>query len=178
MKDLIYYMSVNDLKENSTLDNNIEDKILQRSIIDAQSIDIQNILGTDLYNAINTKIVAGTLTGVYKSLMDNYIFDCLLKYAIYRSLPYVADKLTNAGVIKHEGEYYKATKPTPLQIIALNDAEFYSNRLKDYLYWNDDDFPEYSTNTNEDIDPNITNSYFSGIQLDDDDTECWNWKYK
>lgn len=180
MKDLVYYLSVNTLKENSTLDKNIEDKVLQRSIIDAQDIDIQNILGTDLYESINTKIKTSSLTGNYKTLMDNYIQPCLLKFTIFRALLHVWIKLRNSSAVNIENDEMKSVEEAKFNRLrreASDDAEYYSNRLKDYLYYNSTLYPEYNTNTDDDVDPSTTNSYFCGIQLDGND-KCYGWKYK
>ena len=44
-------------------------------------------------------------------------------------------------------------------------AEFYRERLIDYIRNNTSSFPEYSTNSGADLDPTV-NNYFAGINLD------------
>ena len=52
------FISTTDLKKNSIIDGNVDiDKMLQFVKV-AQQIDIQNLLGTDLYNKISADIIA------------------------------------------------------------------------------------------------------------------------
>ena len=48
-----------------------------------------------------------------------------------------------------------------------NTAEFYTERLIDYIKNNTASYPEYSTNTGADITPN-SNSFYSGMNLEHD----------
>ena len=59
------FINRTDLVKNSILDGNTDtDKFIQFIKV-AQQINIQNYLGTDLYNKISADILAGTLTGNY-----------------------------------------------------------------------------------------------------------------
>merc|ERR1711965_718282 len=67
------FISRTDLVKNSIIDGNVDtDKFIQFIKI-AQQIDIQNLLGTDLYNKIGADIVAGNLSGDYLSLVNDYV---------------------------------------------------------------------------------------------------------
>ena len=48
---------------------------------------------------------------------------------------------------------------------ATDAAEFYRQRMIDYLRNNTSSFPEYSSNTGADLDP-TTRNYYAGINLD------------
>lgn len=170
----IYFLSVNDLKENSTIDLNVEDKIIKRSIIDGQNIDIQPIIGTRLYNSLKTKIVDNTLSGEtdYKTLMDDYIQPCLLKYALRRSLLYIWVKLRNKSVSQETSDNSNPVESNVFDRLrrdASDDAEFYANKLKEYLCEEVDlfiEFKDYNPDSKLYFDkPNQSNSFFSGLQL-------------
>ena len=47
----------------------------------------------------------------------------------------------------------------------LNTAEYYMERMVDYIRNNTASFPEYSTNTGADVRPDI-NSYYSNMNLE------------
>jgi hypothetical protein len=67
------FISRTDLVKNTILDGNVDtDKFIQFIKI-SQQIDIQNYLGTDLYNKISNDIIAGTLSGNYLSLVEDYV---------------------------------------------------------------------------------------------------------
>jgi hypothetical protein len=67
------FITRNDLVKNSILNGNVDtDKFIQFIKI-AQQMHIQNYLGTKLYDKISDDIVAGTLTGDYLDLVNEYI---------------------------------------------------------------------------------------------------------
>ena len=75
------FINRTDLVKNSIIDGNVDtDKFIQFIKI-AQQIDIQNLLGTDLYNKISADIVAGTLSGNYLSLVNTYVQPTLIWFA-------------------------------------------------------------------------------------------------
>ena len=47
----------------------------------------------------------------------------------------------------------------------MDSAEFYGQRIINYLIYKTSAFPEYSTNSNSDIDP-INNAFNPGIKID------------
>ena len=86
-----------DLVRNSILDGNVDtDKFIQFIKI-AQQMHIQNYLGTDLYNRISADIIAGTLTGDYLNLVNDYIQPMLIWWAQVEYLPYAAYQIKNGG---------------------------------------------------------------------------------
>ena len=67
-----------DLVKFTVVDANVDtDKFIQFVKI-AQDIHIQGYLGTDLLNKLKTDIEAGTLSGVYLSLLTTYIKPMLI----------------------------------------------------------------------------------------------------
>ena len=54
----------------------------------------------------------------------------------------------------------------PLMDTATDAAEFYRQRLIDYLRNNSSSFTEYTSNTGADLDP-TTRNYYAGINLDE-----------
>ena len=71
-----------DLVRNSIIDGNVDtDKFIQFIKI-AQQMHIQNYLGTDLYNKISADIIAGTLSGDYLTLVNDYIQPMLIHFAM------------------------------------------------------------------------------------------------
>jgi len=170
----IYYISVNDVKENSTFSYSIEDKLIETSILDSQRIDIEPILGTNLYKKIGELIYDNSITGstnsIYKELLDDYIFYTLIKSVQKRSLLTIYSKIVNAGVVTNDNE-----NSTPVDIGILNkirseisnDFEYFSNKLKKFLCdSNIDEYINYNPDSLSYYDkPDKKDSYFSGLVL-------------
>ena len=156
------FINRTDLVKNSIIDGNVDtDKFIQFIKI-AQQIDIQNLLGTDLYNKISADIVAGTLSGNYLSLVNTYVQPTLIWFAQMNYIPFAAYQIKNGGVFKHSSETAQNVDKNEVDYLvakAREYANYYSTRLVDYLSFNDNLFPEYNSNTNEDIDPDTDTTY-------------------
>jgi hypothetical protein len=156
-----------DLIKNSILDGNVDtDKFIQFIKV-AQQIDIQNILGTDLYNKISADIIADSLSGNYLTLVNSYIQPTLIWFAQMNYIPFAAYQIKNGGVFKHSSETAQNVDKNEVDYLvskAREYANYYSTRMIDYLSFNNNLFPEYLSNTNEDISPD-TDSTFNGWVL-------------
>ena len=158
------FISREDLVKNSILDGNVStDKFIQFIKV-AQQINIQNYLGTDLYNKISADILAGTLTGNYLALVEDYVQPMLIHYAMMEYLPFAAYQIKNGGISKHTSENAESVSKEEVDYLVnkeRNFAEYYTRRFIDYISFHEEDFPEYNSNTNEDISPD-TNDLFNG----------------
>jgi len=160
----VLFINRTDLVRNSIIDGNVDtDKFIQFIKV-AQQIDIQNLLGTDLYNKIGTDIAAGGtgLTGNYLTLVNKYVQPTLIWFAQMNYIPFAAYQIKNGGVFKHSSETAQNVDKNEVDYLvskAREYANYYSTRLVDYLSFNDNLFPEYNTNTNEDIDPDIDTTF-------------------
>ena len=74
----------------------------------------------------------------------------------------------NADIVRKAGENSQSASKdeiTFLRDIVRNTAEFYTKRMVDYLRHNSSLFPEYTTNTNEDMSPSkISNTSAMNIE--------------
>lgn len=161
------FINRTDLVKNSILDGNVDtDKFIQFIKV-AQQIDIQNLLGTDLYNKISADIIAGTLSGNYLTLVNTYVQPTLIWFAQMNYIPFAAYQIKNGGVFKHSSETAQNVDKNEVDYLvgkAREYANYYSTRLVDYLCFNNNLFPEYNSNSDDDIFPN-TDTTFKGWVL-------------
>lgn len=166
------------LKKATPIQDNVDDSILAPYITKAQDTHIQQILGTDLYNKIMNDIVNNTISGNYKILLDDYITPCLIEYAFYEVMPFIALKITNKTIGRGNADYLVEGDLADLKYLrnSVRDvAEFYGTRIIGYLKQNSSFFPEYQTNSGLDkIIPN-SNVYFSGVYLGGGKSKSCRW---
>jgi len=160
------FIKVGDLAKYTSMNGNIDTDKTKQLIFLAQQLHIQNYLGTDLYDKINDEIVAGTLSGVYDTLVTDYIKPMTIWYTFYEYLKFAPYQVSNNGVFRHtseNAEVLDVTHINSLESKALAVAEHYSERFVDYMCFNSNDFTEYNSNTDEgmhpDKDVNFTNWY-------------------
>lgn len=155
-------ISRKDIVKFTAMNGNVDtDKFIQFVKI-AQDIHIQNYLGTDLLNKIETDILASSLSGSYLTLVTDYVKPMLIHWAMVEYLPFSAYTLANKGVYKHTSE--NATNVEKEEIDFLiekerNLAQYYTDRFISYMSFNNDSFPEYNSNSNEDVHPDKDASF-------------------
>lgn len=156
-----------DLKRNSIIDGNVDvDKYIGFLKI-AQQIHIRNYLGTDLYNKISTDIINDELEGNYLTLVNSYLQPMLIHFAMVDYLPFAAYQLKNGGIFKHVSENSESVTKEEIDYLVEKHrdiAEYYTRRFIDYMSFNQGDFPEYNSNTNDDIHPD-KDALFNGWVL-------------
>ena len=163
------YISATRLKKDTAIGGSVDDNIIMPYILLAQDMNILPVIGTDLDTKLKSEIQAGTLTGAYQTLVEDYIQVALVQFSFTQLVPYLRLRFVNNAVVvmgateQSSSATYEDLKP--LMDTAENAGEFYRQRLIDYLRNNTSSFPEYSSNTGADLDP-TANNYFSGIQLE------------
>tara|TARA_R110002051_G_scaffold313353_1_gene389392 strand:- start:389 stop:907 length:519 start_codon:yes stop_codon:yes gene_type:complete len=151
---------------------NIDVQFLLPYVRIAQKKYVETKLGTNLFVAIQGMISGGTIGNVananYKTLLDDYVADMLVHYAFYEVLPFLRYKVQNNNVVSKTAENSNPLSRTEAQDLRSeisNTAQFYTERLVDYLCNNSSLFAEYSTNSGSDVNPN-TESYYQGMNLE------------
>lgn len=146
-----------DVVKFTAMNGNVDtDKFIQYIKI-AQDKHIENYLGSDLLNAIQTKITGSTLTGDYLTLVNDWIKPCLIHWAMVEYLPFAAYNIANKGVFKHTSENSQNASKEEVDYLLekeRNTAQYYTERLIDHLTYNSGSkYPEYFSNNNEDVHP-------------------------
>lgn len=165
------------IKERTAIHGNIDPKLIYPDIKVAQDMYILPLIGTGLYNKLQTLIDDGTITdggnADYKTLIDIYIVDALIYYTLSELPSTISYQFWNKGVIRKSG--LDTESPSMSELIDLsnkyrNRAEFYANRLKKYLQQNAvSKYPEYN-NPGSGIDTMYPDQkpFTIGIYLGDD----------
>jgi hypothetical protein len=137
----------------------------------ASDIYLQTYLGTELYKKIESLIEAGTLNLVdnpnYYNLVNDYCKDMLIYYSMVEFLPYAGINITNSGIFSTQPENSTVLDKDRVDSLiekSRDTAQHYTRRMIDYLCYNNNLFPEYNNNTNEDMNPD-TRADFGGWVL-------------
>ena len=152
----VLFINADYMKRYTHLNGSVEEDYLTPSIKLAQDKYVQSFLGTDLFDKLKADVVAGTVTGDYETLMDDYVREVTMWWAMVEYLPNSHTRVDNGGLVVRTSD--DAQIPTQGEIrrliaAARQNAQHYSKRLIDYLCNNSSSFPEYSTNTEGDMRP-------------------------
>ena len=164
----VIYIDATYIKAYSHLDGSVDEKDLLPSIIQAQDSQIQPILGTDLYNKLKTDITAGTITGVYETLLQDYVQMATLKWTLVNFYPYLQGKILNGTIGSRNVDNITAlSQAEVLRLVDIerSNAQFYTERLIEYLTNNTSSFPEYNSNSGADMYPDTQTYAEAGLTI-------------
>jgi hypothetical protein len=168
----VLLISEQKLKDSTAINLNVDVNILLPYVLQAQTLYIEPKLGTQLYEHIKGLIQAGTIgdagNAAYKTLLDDYISFVLVNYSFYHAIPYLRFKIENGNIYSKTSETGTALTTEESQSLReeiSNTAQYYTERLIEYIRNNTSDFPEYSTNSGADVNPD-KNAYYNGMNLE------------
>lgn len=153
-------------REFTDVDNNLDTTLIKNAIREAQDIELQRIVGTVLYRKLLSDVQGSTLTGNYKTLVDDYIQDFLIYATYYYSLDSIYLRSRNNGLIQPNGGENSNAVDRSLYNVKRqnveNKMEYYAERLKNYLISEENLFPELNENNDlyEQV-PDYSNQYGS-----------------
>lgn len=142
----VLLISEKTIKENSLVSNNVDGKYIQNAIKTAQDISLQPIIGSKMFRKLAQMISEDALTDEYRILLVDYIQPILVNSVMSDLVLQLTYKFRNMGAVQ--------TTDTNLIIPSLKDlqyiredynlkAQFYMNRLSDYLEANCTKFKDY-----------------------------------
>jgi hypothetical protein len=164
----VLFISEEKLKDSTAINLNVDVNLLLPYLRQSQKLYVETKLGTDLTDKLKADITAGTLAGAYKTLVDDYIGDMLPNWAFYHAIPFLRFKIENGNIYSKTSETGTALSETEAQHLreeVRNTAEYYTERMIDYVCNNTSSFPEYSTNSGADVTPD-RNAYYAGMNLE------------
>lgn len=153
----ILFVSPSYMKRTTYISNTVDDEMVTVAVIVAQDKYIIPVLGTDLYFKLRTEIAAGTLTGDYEDLLKVFVQKVVAWWSMVELLPslYVRHDGTNLVIRTAENSTSIANTDLHREVErSRQTAEMYTDRLVKHLRYNwTSKYPEYHTNTEDDIHP-------------------------
>tara|TARA_R100000541_G_scaffold48429_1_gene55512 strand:- start:43 stop:558 length:516 start_codon:yes stop_codon:yes gene_type:complete len=166
------FITTKDIKRYSVLSGNVDpDKFIYMVEI-AQDTEVQNYLGTKLLEKIQALIIAGTINdpanAAYKTLLETYVKPMTIYWALVCYMPFAAYTVANGGVYKHTSESSVTVDKDEVDYLVekyRDIAQFYTNNFIDFMVYNQNTYPEYNANTDDDTYPDTANADFGGWVL-------------
>tara|TARA_R110000851_G_scaffold100769_3_gene216526 strand:+ start:153 stop:728 length:576 start_codon:yes stop_codon:yes gene_type:complete len=169
----VLFISEERLKDSTTIGLNVSVDLLSPYIKQSQKLYIETRLGTNLTQKLKDLIIAGTVNNVgnesYATLLNDYIAEVLPSYCLWMAIPFLRYKIENGNIFSKTSETGDALSTEEAQQLrneVMNTAEYYMERMVDYLCNNSSLFPEFSTNTGSDVSPDRNTAYYSNMNLE------------
>ena len=160
------------LKQNTIINGNVDNKYIVMQMRAIEDMYIQTILGTALYKELSDQVTSGMsfVSAKNKTLIEDYIQPCMIFYFMSEAAYDMVYKWENKGIVKKFSDNSQTIELSEIEKIAANKrkyADFYAQRLIDFLQENDTVYPLYFTgNTRTDqMKPTDTMYRFGGIHF-------------
>jgi len=140
-----YFLDIPIWEKYGYANDNIDPKKLRPIIYSVQRTRIEPILGTELYDKIVSEVDAGTLSGIYKTLMDEHILPTMIVYCDWKATFHLTDQMTNKTVGKNNDEHIRANdvgNNNNLRDELIKDAKQFEKKMIGWLCDNKDNIPE------------------------------------
>ena len=177
-----FILSEAKFREFTDVNDSLDTALIKNAIREAQDIHLQRIIGTKLYKSILSKVDASTLTGDYKTLVDDYIQDFLLYASYYETLEAIYIRPRNNGLLTPTGgensiEVDRSLFNVKRQSVE-NKMEFYAQKLSQYISENEATFPELSENNKAyEQNPDYSTQYRSPIVFNKNVKQAGNYQW-
>ena len=166
----ILFTTRDDLVKRTPFAGNIAPDILVPHVKTAQDKHLLPILGTVLFEYLQEQIASGSVSGYYEILLDEYIKDTLVHYTTVEALPFLSYTFSNSGIVRTVGESAQAPTKTEIDFLLdkeIQSAQFYAQRLRDWLIAFGNQVPQYyqATGNATMVYPNRGVQYYTGWNL-------------
>ena len=134
------------LKNFSVISENLDNKLIEPTIVAVQDLYLRDIVGKDLYAELITQINANTVTALNQTLLNDYIEPYLINKVISESVLDMTYKMRNKAIMTTNSDFGQVANLTDLSKIKgqyENRAEGYKNLLEKFMCENGDDYPLY-----------------------------------
>lgn len=169
------------IKDNSPILGYVNDDELRPFIQPTQDMNLERVLGTNLYVRLKEGVVNNNLNANEIYLIRTYIQPALMYWVMYQYILWSNYKLTNKAVSKQNSDNSNPSDMSEVNYLKsnLSDwAEYYSQRITNYLRDNFALFPQYYEGVSgwSELAPDYSNYIFGGMYIQD----AWprNWPEK
>lgn len=144
--ETIYFITAETLTKSGFVHGNVNTNVVRTAIIRSQDRFIEPVLGSPLYEDLQAKVKAGSLSANEKVLMDKYIRPLLTAHVEIRVARRITTQIRNKTAGKAQDQTVHPTDNDGLNDLKNDihkDVEFYTKQLVGYLCDNEDKFPKY-----------------------------------
>ena len=154
------------IKRQTPINENVEEQDLFTTVLSAQNLDLQNIIGNRLLWKLQELIFTANINNIlyidYKILLDEYITPFLCAIVTFKCMPIIQYKLRNKGVVTTSDEHVNNAQYSEMKNlieIYRDEATQYANLLKKFLCKNRSAYPELNCDKDTIICPDLEKQY-------------------
>ena len=102
----VLFITPEEARERTNLDNNVDDSKIINTIILAQDMILEPLLGSVMFKEIKDQVIADTLESKYRTLIDEYARKVLTSTILHKIVFVLIYRFNNTGTSKTDGAPY------------------------------------------------------------------------
>lgn len=169
--DEVLLISPRFVKDLTNISDNVSDKLMKPSILEAQEFGLRGILGDDLIDHIKELVYDGSIGlpayAPYKSLLDKAQY--YLAYSVVSNVCMLTSvKIDNAGLSRVSDENMEPVDMGEVGLLRdfyMHKADYYCELLQHFILQHRIDYPELKQKKLHSIKRNLISSASCGIWL-------------
>lgn len=159
----------------SYIESNYDNDQVSVLIYDTQQLDILPLIGSGLYNELDSQLIAANVTALNNTLLE-HIRKALRMCVLARGMIVFNYKIRNKGVQTMSSENAQSVDLTVLDRMVQefkDSSQVYKKRVRDYLRANYSSYPLFGNagSAPDTVHP-TTNQYYTGWVMGDDNERC------
>lgn len=143
---MIYFVTENYLKLNTTVGLNVDANIITPAIVTAADTYVRSIIGTPFYNYLLTQFNNQVLDSDEVTLVQDYIKNAVAWRAASEIVVAASYQLKNKGIQTQSGDFSMSPEYKALMFNVHHTADkaaFYDSRLSEYLGSDKEKYPQF-----------------------------------
>jgi len=140
---MIFFLKISYLKDNSYINNNVDDEQLKQMLARTQNVHVAEILGNKFYKHLLEQVEAETLTAEEDTLIKDYLRPLIITIVELKALSFLRSQIRKKTVGQNKDEYMESGSSKDIRQELNAERTKFENNLKDYLHENASYFPLY-----------------------------------
>jgi hypothetical protein len=164
----VLLISENKIKAFTALHQNVRMEDIAPFIIQSQDLYLQPLLGTKFYKRLKDAVLNGTLTSDETEFLDEYVSSMLIQRAFALSIPFIKYKIADKGILSGSSETASDTDLDEVKYLigkVEDAAEFYAQRVREFLFDNISMFEDYLNPGIKGMMPSRRSQYTAGLTI-------------
>lgn len=164
----VLLVSENKLKAFTGMHQNVRVEDVAPYIVQGQDLYLQPMLGTKFFKHLKDAVAGGTLTTNETLFLDEYISPMLIQRAFALSIPFIKYKIVDKGVVSGTSETSDTVGLDEVKYLigkVEDSAEFYAQRVREFLFDNISMFEDYINPGIKGMMPDRRSQYTAGLTI-------------
>jgi hypothetical protein len=145
--EVVLFITPAEVRERTSLDSNVDENKIINTIILAQDITLEPLLGSVMFDDIKAQVIADTLTAEYRTLIDQHMRKVLTSTILHKISMFLIYRYNNTGVVKNDIDKEAILSIPEIRTMRNEVEEYvgvYGQRLTAFLEANLETYPLYN----------------------------------